>query len=69
MPLFHGIERVTGRRVRGFQTEEIGCKRQTFFISLSGRRKQTTNVKIFFPFSIQILKQVSLKILCCHDDM
>ena len=38
--------------------EEIGCKRQTFFISpLSRRRKQTTSVRFF-----------SLKFLCCHDD-
>ena len=27
-------ERVTGRKARGPQTEEIGCKCQTFFISL-----------------------------------
>ena len=53
-----GFERVTGRKSRGPQTEEIGCKCQTFFISLlSGRRKQTTSVK-FFPFAI----------LCCHDE-
>ena len=42
-------ERVTGRKARGLQTEEIGCKCQTFFISpLSGRRKQTTSVRFFF---------------------
>ena len=45
-------ERVTGRKARGLQTEEIGCKSQTFFLS-SGRRKQTTSDKIFFLFSIQ----------------
>ena len=44
-----GSERVTGRKARGLQTEEIGCKCQTFFLSLlSGRRKQTTCV-VFFP--------------------
>ena len=48
-----GIEMATGRKVRGLQMEEIGCKCQTFFISfLSGRRKQTTSVR-YFPFSIQ----------------
>ena len=48
------IERVTGRKARGLQKEEIACKCQTFFLSLSSsRRKQTTNV-IFFPFSMQI---------------
>ena len=26
-----GIERVTGRKARGLQMEEIGCKCQTFF--------------------------------------
>ena len=47
-------ERVTGRKVRGLETEEIGCKHQTFFISpLIGRRKQTTGVRFFFSFSIQ----------------
>ena len=39
-----GIERVTGRKARGLQMEEIGCKCQTFFSLLSGRRKQTSNI-------------------------
>ena len=47
------VERVTGRKARGLQTEEIsdirGCKCQTFFLSpLNGRRKQTTNVRFIF---------------------
>ena len=43
-------ERVTGRKARGLQMEEIGCKCQTFFISLiSSRRKQTTSVRFFSP--------------------
>ena len=47
-------ERVTCMEARGLQTEEIGCKCQMFFISLlSGRKKQTTSVRFFFPFSIQ----------------
>ena len=51
-------ERVIGRKARGFQMEEIGCKCQTFFISpLSSRRKQTTSVRFF-----------SLKILCCPEN-
>ena len=45
-------KRVTGRKARGLQMEEIGCKCQTFLSPLSGRRKQTND--IFFPFSIQI---------------
>ena len=48
------FERVTGRKARDLQTEEIGCKCQTSFMSpLSGRRKQTTSVRMF-SFSIQI---------------
>ena len=44
-------ERVTGRKARGLQIEEIACKCQTFLSLLSGRRKQTSNI---FSFSIQI---------------
>ena len=44
-------ERVTGRKARGLQMEEIGCKYQTFFSVLSSRRKQTSDM---FSFSIQI---------------
>ena len=46
-------DRVTGRKVRGLQTEEIGCKCQTFLSLLSGRRKQTSDI---FSFSVQIQK-------------
>ena len=45
--------------------EEIACKCQTFLSLLSGRRKQASDICFF---SIQILKEVSLKILCCHND-
>jgi len=42
------IERVTGRKARGLQTEEIGFKCQTFFISpLRGRGKQTLYGNVF----------------------
>ena len=34
-------ERVTGRKARGLQMEEIGCKCQTFLISL--KRQEETN--------------------------
>ena len=44
-------ERVTGRKTRGLQTEEIACKCQTFLSLLSGRRKQTSDI---FSFCIQI---------------
>ena len=45
--LLQDVERVTGRKARGLQMEEIGCKCQTFFSLLSSRRKQASN--IFFP--------------------
>ena len=38
------IERVTGRKARGLQTEEIACKCQTFLSLLSSRRKQTSDI-------------------------
>ena len=38
------IERVTGRKARGLQTEEIGCKCQTFLSLLSSKRKQTSDI-------------------------
>ena len=41
-------ERVTGRKARGLQMEEIACKCQTFLSLLSGRRTQTSNF-FFFP--------------------
>ena len=59
------IGRVTGRKAKGLQTEEIACKCQTFLSLLSGRRKQTSDI---FFFSMQIEKEVSLIILCCHND-
>ena len=46
------LERATGRKARGLQMEETGCKSQTFLSLLSCRRKQTGD--IFFSFSIQI---------------
>ena len=58
-------ERVTGRKARDLQMEEIACKCQTFLSFLSVRRKQTSDI---FSFSIQIQKEVSLQILCCHKD-
>ena len=61
-------ERVRGRKARGPQTEETGCKCQTLFLSLwSSRRKQTTSVRFFSP-SLYKIKNVSFKILYCHDD-
>ena len=45
------FERVTGRKARGLQMEEIACKCQTFLSLLSSRRKQTSDI---FSFSIQI---------------
>ena len=37
-------ERVTGRKARGLQTEEIACKCLTFLSLLSSRRKQTSDI-------------------------
>ena len=39
----YGIERVTGKKDRGLQMEEIGCKYQTFLSLLSSRKKQTSD--------------------------
>ena len=41
---FFPLERVTGRKARGLQMEERGCKCQTFLSLLSSRRKQTSNI-------------------------
>ena len=47
-----GNERVTCRKARGLQMEEIGCKCQTFFISLSSSKRKQTVCQIFgFPDS------------------
>ena len=45
-------DRVTGRKARVLQMEEIGCKYRTLLSLLSIRRKQTSD--IFFSFSIKI---------------
>ena len=50
-------ERVTGRKARGLQTEEIGCKCQTFVCLLSGTRKQTRDI----VFSLYKFKRFLLK--------
>ena len=42
--LQHDPERVTGRKARVLQMEEIACKCQTFLSLLSGRRQQTSNI-------------------------
>ena len=42
-------ERVTGRKARDLQTEEIACKCLTFLSLLHSRRKQTSNI---FSFSM-----------------
>jgi len=43
------IDRVTGRKARGLQVEEIACQCQTFLSLSSSRRKQTSDI---FSFSI-----------------
>ena len=46
-------EKVTGRKARGLQMEEIDHKCQTFFC-ISLKRGGNKLVMYFFPFSIQI---------------
>ena len=46
----NSTERVTGRKARGLQMEERGCKCQTFLSLLSGRRKQTSYLS-FLPYT------------------
>ena len=49
-------ERVTGKKARGLQMEEIGCKCQTFFISLiSSRRKQRIISPSLYKFKRRFL--------------
>ena len=52
-----GCERVIGRKARGLQMEEIGCKCQTFFISL--KQQEETNVLDFPPLLYTNLKGFS----------
>ena len=44
---FIHIERVTGRKARDLQIEEIACKCHTFLSLLSGKRKQTSDIFSF----------------------
>ena len=50
-------ERVTGRKARGLQMEEIACKCQTFLSLLRGRRK----LVIFFPSLYKFKRRFLLK--------
>ena len=51
-----GTEKVTDRKARGLQTEDIGCKCQTFFIFLlSSRRKQAS--VMYFPLLYTNIKR------------
>ena len=59
----YGIGRVAGRKARGPQVEEIGCKCQMFFsFLLISRRKQTTSVRFFPPFLYKINRSFLKKI-------
>ena len=55
-------DRVTGRKARGLQTEEIGCKCQTFLSLLSSRRKQTSDI---FSFSAAAAKSLQSCLTLC----
>ena len=48
------FERVTGRKARGLQTEEIGRKCQTFFISPLSSGGNKLKCQIFFPSPYKI---------------
>ena len=59
---FTFTERGTGRKARGPQLEEMDCNCQTSFSFLvSGRRKQTTSVRLLFPPSLYKIKRFLLK--------
>ena len=55
-PGLAGFERVTGRKDRSLQMEDIGCKCQRF-LSFSKRQEEETNYncQIFFPSLFKIL--------------
>ena len=55
----HEIERVTGRKPRDLQTEEIGCKCQTLVISLKGQKE--ANYRYFFPSLYKFQRRLLLK--------
>ena len=63
-----GNEKVTGRKARGLQMEEIGCNYQTFLSLLNGRRKHTSDIFFFFPSLYKFKRRLLFKILCCHND-
>ena len=54
--IVHLSERITSRKARGLQTEEIGLKCQTIFLSLKLQEETNYKCHIF-----------SCKILCCQD--
>ena len=55
-----GTERVTGRKARGLQMEELGFKGQTFFLSLLSIWRKQSSVT-FFPFSTNFKERFFLK--------
>ena len=52
-------DRVTGRKARSLQTEEIGCKCQAFSLSLSLKRQEETNKCQIFSLFYTKLKVFS----------
>ena len=54
-------ERVTGRKARGLQMEETGCKRQTFFLSLLSSMRKQTSVTFCSPSLYKFKKRALLK--------
>lgn len=57
-------ERVTGRKVRGLQTEKLACSVIHFYLSsVAGGKKLAIVFASQFKFGA-----VSMKILCCYND-
>ena len=63
-----GNKRITGRKARGLQMEEIGCKCQTFLISFKGQ-EETNQCYIFSPSlsSVQFSRSVMSNSLRPHE--
>ena len=58
---YPNTERVTGRKARGLQTEEISSKCQTLFLSLLSSRRKQTSVMFFSPSLYKFKKRFLLK--------
>ena len=53
------VERVTGRKTRGLQMEEIDCNMSNIFMSL--KQQEETNWRYFFPSLYKFKRKFLLK--------